>query len=65
MKVRPHQLAPEGLPDGDYSVHIERGVISWVAVEAPAPDDLLTTIIAGVPSLVWDGDGELVYAEAP
>jgi len=63
MRVRPHQLASEGLPDGDYSVHIEDGVVSWVAIPEPAPSNFLIAVIAGSPSMVFDSDGQIVYAE--
>lgn len=63
MRVRPHQLSSEDLPDGDYAVHIEDGVVSWVAITPPAPSDPVISITAGSPSLVFDSDGQIVYTE--
>lgn len=62
MRLRPHQLDNEGFSDGDYKVVIENGRVTWSPLVV-VPDDFLTTVVNGVPSLVWDTDGQLVYVE--
>ena len=63
MKIRPHDLGDEGLPNGDYSVHIEDGVVSWGTASSPIDDALVAESTDGDFSFVFDDEGNLIYTE--
>lgn len=69
LRVAPHQIEPLGttgttLPDGTYGISVVDGVVTGYALPTPATRVLpLTTSVNGVPDLVWDNDGSLVYSE--
>lgn len=62
MQVRPYDLSAESLPDGDYVVHIEDGVVTWGAAVSP---DLIVVVTGGSPGFLVDDNGDYIYAEAP
>lgn len=61
-RLRVHQIDDEGLADGSYALEVSGGVVSLVA--AAAPFNPLVTVVGGVPGLVFDDDGQIVYMES-
>lgn len=62
MKPGLHQLAQSGATDGQIATwDADTGL--WVPADLPAQPEFLVTVVAGVPSLVFDTDGQVVYTE--
>lgn len=56
-------VVPPGTPDG-YVPVVEDERLVLADPDANAPE-FLVTVINGVPSLVFDGDSQVVYTEVP
>lgn len=65
MRLRPHQLDPGPVVDGDYVLTVTGGVVVGLAPIGPTPPVPLTTIGPDGPGILFAADGHIIYAEAP
>lgn len=61
-RIPVHQLDDEGRADGDYVVNIAGDDVSLTPLPAFTFNPLVT-VVGGVPGLVFDADGLIVYLE--
>jgi len=62
------RLAPRGIKPSSTNGDVlttASGQATWAPPVVPATPDPIVTVVDGIPGLVFDNDGEILYVEGP